>query len=55
MPMEYARLKAEIEAQSLDEIRATPSWVKCQQICDLTEAYREMARGKLRERYPKGC
>ena len=52
MPMEYAQLKAKLDAQSLDEIRATPIWEKCQQICDLSEAYREMLRGKLRERYP---
>jgi hypothetical protein len=50
--MEYVQLKARIDALSLDEIRATPVWEKCQQICDLSEAYREMLRGKLRERYP---
>ena len=45
MPLEYAQLKVKLDAQSLDEIRATPTWEECRQICALTETSREMLRG----------
>lgn len=45
-------LKADLAAQSMEEIRATPDWKKIQEICELTEAHRESINDNLRRRYP---
>ena len=48
----YEELKAEIAALSIEEIRATPDAKKIDQVCALTEAWRESIKANLRARYP---
>jgi hypothetical protein len=47
----YEELKAKIAAQSIEEARATPVWKKFQQAGELTEAWRESIKEKLKLRY----
>lgn len=47
----YEELKAQIEGQAIEEIRATPGWKKIEQVFALTNAWEESIREKLSERY----
>ena len=49
----YEETKAEVEALSIEEVRATPAWKKIQQALELTEALRKSIRDKLIGRYPR--
>lgn len=51
----YEKMKADLAAQSIEEIRATPDWKKIQQIFELTELYRESIKDNLRMRYPNAA
>jgi hypothetical protein len=48
----YEELKAEMEATSIGELRAMPSWKKMQKVDELTTACRDAIRERLKERYP---
>lgn len=48
----YEELKAEMEATSIEELRAMPSWKRIQRVSELTTACRDALREKLRDRYP---
>lgn len=49
----YEELKAKIEALSIEDVRAMPGWKKIDQVFELTEAWRESIKEKLRVRYPQ--
>jgi hypothetical protein len=49
----YEELKAKIAPQSIEEARATPVWKRFQQVGELTEAWRESIKEKLKLRYPQ--
>ena len=48
----YEELLAEVEATSIEELRAMPSWKKIQRVNELTTGCRDAVRERLKDRYP---